>query len=161
MSKPAALDALKLTPVAPTDLEALTELRIEAMRPSLERIGRFDPQRARERFANSFDPQHTQHIEWGGERVGFVVLKPGQPAWLLDHLYIRPAYQSQGLGAAVLQQVFAQVDDSRAALRVGALRGSDSNRFYQRHGFVQVEESEWDIYYERFATMATPTPCLS
>jgi len=27
-----------------------------------------------------------------------------------------------------------------------ALRESASNRFYQRHGFVQVREEEWDIY---------------
>jgi len=32
---------------------------------------------------------------------------------------------------------------------VGALRGSDSNRFYRRHGFVQTAESEWDIDYLR------------
>ena len=33
--------------------------------------------------------------------------------------------------------------------RVGALRDSDANRFYQRHGFVQVSESEWEMAYER------------
>ena len=34
----------------PSDFESLVALRIEAMRESLERIGRFDPVRARERF---------------------------------------------------------------------------------------------------------------
>ena len=38
---------------------------------------------------------------------------------------------------------------------MGALRGSDSNRFYQRHGFVQIEESEWDIEYLRPAQAKT------
>lgn len=32
---------------------------------------------------------------------------------------------------------------------LGALRDSPSNRFYQRHGFVQTAEDEWDIYYLR------------
>ncbi|RQT13111.1 hypothetical protein [Burkholderia contaminans] len=37
----------------------------------------------------------------------------------------------------------------------GALRGSDSNRFYARHGFVQADEAEWDIYYMRAPGSAT------
>ena len=36
-------------PAAPGDLDRLTELRVAAMRPALERIGRFDPARARRR----------------------------------------------------------------------------------------------------------------
>lgn len=62
-------------PATPADLDALVALRIEAMRESLERIGRFDPVRARERFAGSFDPASTRHIVLDGQRVGFVVVK--------------------------------------------------------------------------------------
>jgi len=41
---------IKLIPVEASDAEDLVQLRILAMRESLERIGRFDPQRARDRF---------------------------------------------------------------------------------------------------------------
>jgi hypothetical protein len=34
-------------------------------------------------------------------------------------------------------------------IRVGALRESDSNRFYTRHGFVLVEQGEFDNFYIR------------
>ena len=30
-----------------------------------------------------------------------------------------------------------------------ALRGSDANRFYLRHGFTVQAQTEWDIAYER------------
>ncbi len=140
-----------LTPARLQDLEALVALRIAAMRASLERIGRFDPVRSRERFVAGFTPEETRHIEFGGERVGFVVVKVCNEGLLLDHLYIHPDFQGRGFGAAVLQQVFARADDAALPVRVGALRGSDSNRFYQRHGFVLVDESEWDIYYMRDA----------
>ena len=36
------------------DAEALVAIRIAAMRESLERLGRFDPQRARDRFLAGF-----------------------------------------------------------------------------------------------------------
>jgi hypothetical protein len=49
----------------------------------------------------------------------------------------------------VLAQVFAEADAAGAALRVGALRGSDSNRFYAKHGFTLVEETEFDNHYLR------------
>jgi len=136
-------------PATEADFEELVALRIEAMRESLERIGRFDPERARERFRSGFDPVFTLHIVADGTRVGFVVVKPDGEDLLLDHLYIRPTCQGRGIGAAVLAVIFAEADATGKAIRVGALRESASNRFYQRHGFEQVDDSEWDIYYVR------------
>ncbi|HTI17176.1 MAG TPA: GNAT family N-acetyltransferase [Trinickia sp.] len=132
-----------------SDADALVAIRIAAMRESLERIGRFDPQRARERFLASFDPALSRFIETDGVKVGFVLVRPQKDHWLLDHLYIVPEHQGKGIGAAVLRAVFADADAQRMSIRLGALRGSDSNRFYQRHGFVQIDEAEWDIYYVR------------
>lgn len=138
-----------LAPAAPGDAEALVALRIEAMRESLERIGRFDPLRARERFLAGFSPAHTRHIHVEGERVGFVVVKPQAGALLLDHFYIRPACQGQGIGSAVLALVIEEACAMAVPLRVGALRESDSNRFYLRHGFRCVEQGEFDNHYIR------------
>lgn len=140
---------LTLLPTTPSDADVLVTIRIDAMRESLVRAGRFDPQRARDRFLSSFDPAFCRFIEADGVRVGFVAVRPGQDHWLLDHLYIVPEHQGKGIGAAVLRQIFADADTHRASIRVGALRGSASNRFYQRHGFRQTDEAEWDIYYLR------------
>ncbi len=141
-----------LGPSTAGDAEALVALRIAAMRESLERIGRFDPVRARERFLAGFSPAHTRHIVVAGERVGFVVVKPWDDGLLLDHLYLHPRHQGRGIGSAVLALIFAETDGLGRRLRVGALRGSDANRFYARHGFIAVEEGEWDVYYVRAAT---------
>jgi GNAT superfamily N-acetyltransferase len=131
------------------DFESLVALRIAAMRESLERIGRFDAVRVRERFRAGFSPNDTRHIEIDQQRVGFVVVKREPALLLLDHLYIHPKYQGQGIGAAVLQRVFAEAAAIGLSIRVGALRDSDSNRFYVRHGFQLVEQSEFDNYYVR------------
>jgi len=138
-----------LKPASAADFEALAALRIEAMRESLERIGRFDRERARQRLRSGFSPDHTRHIEVGANRVGFVVVKPQSDAWLLDHLYIHPGFQGYGIGAAVLERVFEEADAGHWPIHVTALRESDSNRFYLRHGFVKVGEDEWDIHYLR------------
>jgi GNAT superfamily N-acetyltransferase len=138
-----------LGPAHADELEELVALRIEAMRESLERIGRFDPERARARFRAGFAPELTRHILVEDERVGFVTVKPVAEGLSLDHLYLRPRHQRRGIGAAVLGIVFHEADSRGLPLRVGALRGSESNAFYVRHGFRRVEEGEWDIYYVR------------
>ncbi|WP_211463001.1 GNAT family N-acetyltransferase [Collimonas silvisoli] len=138
-----------LVPAVETDFDELVALRIAAMRDSLERIGRFDPVRARERFRASFSAMYTRHVTVEGRRVGFVVVRPAQDQLLLENLYIRPGNQGQGIGAAVLAQVFKEADALAMPLRVGALRESDANRFYQRNGFEFLAEEEWDLYYLR------------
>lgn len=140
--------------VSPADADDLASLRVEAMRESLERIGRFDPIRARKRFLDAFSPEHTRAIIEAGERVGFFVLKPGEGSLVLDHLYVRPSHQRRGIGAAVLRYVFDAADQAGLPVRVGALRGSDANRFYGRHGFELVDRAEFDNYYVR-------TPCAT
>ena len=45
-----------------SDAEALANLRVAAMRESVEHIGRFDPVRARERLLSSFNAAATRHV---------------------------------------------------------------------------------------------------
>ncbi|PRA20839.1 GNAT family N-acetyltransferase [Pseudomonas poae] len=138
-----------LVPAQQSDLDNLVAIRIEAMRESLERVGRFDPVRTRERFVSGFEASNTHHIEVSGERVGFVVVKHHHNELLLDHLYVRPNAQGPGIGAAVLIQIFKVADAAALPIKVGALKESASNRFYIRHGFQFVESSEFDNYYVR------------
>ncbi|TFH76019.1 N-acetyltransferase [Gammaproteobacteria bacterium LSUCC0112] len=123
------------------------------MRESLTHIGRFDADRARERFVVSFNPDYTRFINVGGVRVGFVVVKPDVSRLILDHLYIEPEFQRRGIGGRVLQSIFATADRLGLPMFVTALRGSDSNTFYQRHGFKYIDETEWDINYSRMPAM--------
>lgn len=134
--------------VAENEKESLAQLRISAMRESLEAIGRFDPARARSRFIDGFDRDATRKIEIDGRLIGFYALKDKEDHLYLDHLYIHPDFQGNGLGASILRSVIALAQERKLPLRLGALRGSRSNRFYLAHGFVQTGESEWDLYYE-------------
>jgi GNAT superfamily N-acetyltransferase len=140
-----------LRPVSAADFEEMVALRVEALRESLERLGRFDPARARERLAAGFKPEHMQHIALDGQRIGFITLRPDKGAvplvMHLDHLYIRPACQGQGIGAWALDRAKTQAAEQGCHITLSALKNSDANRFYLRHGFVQVGESEFDLDY--------------
>ncbi len=143
--------ALRYEAVAAGDFEALLALRLRAMRPSLEALGRFDPERGRQRLAQGFAPAFMRQLMVGDERVGFTTLRPAGDGLSLElvHLYLEPAWQGRGLGARVLDRAKARADLARLPLTVEALQRSDANRFYRRHGFVEVAHSDWDIRYRR------------
>ena len=112
------------------------------MRESLERIGRFSPERARSRFLDTFEPSQTRHIVVDGQRVGFVMVRPNEDGLYLDHLYIHPDFQNRGLGSQALKIILQEADEANLPVKVGALKESASNRFYLAHGFELVEEGE-------------------
>jgi len=130
------------------DSTALAELRVRAMKPSLEAVGRFDPIRARERFLSSFNSVNTTKIMHESELVGFmVVLEKGDHIWL-DHLYIEPDCQGRALGTHALDRVKVEALKQNLPIRLCALKESASNRFYQAQGFVFQHEEQWDNYYQ-------------
>jgi GNAT superfamily N-acetyltransferase len=140
------------------DAEKLAELRVLAMRESLEAIGRFDPDRARARFLTGFEPSNTWHIVVDGAQAGVIVVRElaashqADAHLMLDHLYIHPDHQSRGIGARALSWLHNRADTSGLPIHVSALKDSRSNDFYQREGFVLTQVAEWDKYYVRPAT---------
>lgn len=141
-------------PVQESDFEMLADLRVAAMRPSLERVGRFDLARARGRLRASFSPAHSRHIVVDGKRIGLVVVKPREDGLYLENLYLQPGTQGTGIGSAVLTGLLAQADAAGQDVHVDVLLDSDANRFYLHHGFEEVGREAFDVYYVRRAKAA-------
>lgn len=140
---------LSLQPVDSGDFEDMLALRVDAMRPSLERVGRFDLARSRERLSAGFVVPFMHHIVIDGEqRVGFVTLKPeGADALRLDHLYLRTGFQGRGIGEWVMRWAKAQARTQKRDIVLTALVKSDANRFYLQHGFVLEGGEGVDLHY--------------
>jgi len=132
-----------LAPVLDADFEAMLALRIEALRESLERLGRFSPEVARARLKSQFRPEWMQHLVVNGECVGYFTVEPREAELRLHHLYLRPEAQGQGVGAWVIDQIKSR----GLPITLAALRESRANAFYLRHGFKVVEEQDFDIEY--------------
>ncbi|WP_457442174.1 GNAT family N-acetyltransferase [Roseateles sp. P5_E4] len=129
--------------VRAADFEDMLALRIAALRESLERLGRFNPDVARARLKSQFRPEWMQHLIVDGERAGYFTVEPRDGELRLHHLYLRADRQGQGIGAWVLDQIKAQ----GLPITLAALRESRANDFYLRHGFKVVEEQDFDIEY--------------
>jgi GNAT superfamily N-acetyltransferase len=138
-----------LRPASTTDVEAVAELRAVVMRPDLERLGRYDAHRVRQRFRDGFTPAHTWIIEVGGALAGCVALRPAPDAHWLEHFYLAPHLQGTGIGTAVLQDLLTHCDRAGRPVRLNVLRGSPARRLYERLGFRLETEDPVDVFMLR------------
>jgi len=136
-------------PAEEADFETLLALRLRVLRPHLERVGRFDPERARRYFRAGYEPGRLRVILVEGAVAGCVAIGPGADALVLEHFYLDEAIQGRGLGGAVLRRLLAEADAAGLAVRLGVLKGSPAARLYQRHGFMWTHDEPFDDYYLR------------
>ncbi|MFI1519748.1 GNAT family N-acetyltransferase [Kitasatospora cineracea] len=153
-----ALPVWTLRPATAADLEPLAELRAAAMRPDLERLGRYDEHRVRQRLRDAYRPEHTSIIDAPG-LVGCLALGPDKRpgTLLLEHFYLDPALHGRGLGTAVLRAALERADAAGLAVRLNVLQGSPARRLYERHGFALESEDPVDVYLHRPAPLERPT----
>ncbi|MEU3491987.1 GNAT family N-acetyltransferase [Kitasatospora cineracea] len=156
-----AAAAWTLRPATAADLEPLAELRAAAMRPDLERLGRYDEHRVRQRLRDAYRPEHTSVVEVPGRPgpAGCLALAPDDPpgTLLLEHFYLDPALHGRGLGTAVLRAALERADAAGLAVRLNVLQGSPARRLYERHGFALESEDPVDVYLHRPAPLERPT----
>ena len=129
------------------DADRLADLRVEAIRPSLEAVGRFDPRRARERFLGSFVAADTSILIEEEGIAGFFVIRRRPDHFYLDHLYVHPAFQGSGIGRRVVEDLKAEAVSAELPVRLMALKGSPANAFYLSCGFQVVSEDALDTVY--------------
>jgi len=132
-----------------SDVEAVVELRAVVMRPDLERLGRYDEHRVRQRLRDGFGPAHTWIIEVDGVLAGCVALRPGEDAHWLEHFLLAPHLHGNGVGTAVLRELLQRCDRDGATVRLNVLQGSPARRLYERHGFTTEAEDPVDVYMVR------------
>lgn len=139
----------ELRPALASDVEAVAELRAVVMRPDLERLGRYDEHRVRQRLRDAFEPEHTSMIEVDGAFAGCVALRPAEDAYWLEHFYLDPELHGRGIGSAVMSRLLEWCDRENAVVRLNVLQGSPARRLYERHGFAVEAEDPVDVFMVR------------
>jgi len=143
-------------PARSADVERIAELRAVTLRPDLERLGRYDDHGVRQRLRDGFVAEDTLVIEVEGVLAGCIALRPADDAHWLEHFYLDPQLQGQGIGSAVLGKVLERCDREHIVVRVNVLHGSAAQRLYERHGFTVVTENPVDIFMLRSPGLRAP-----
>ena len=139
----------ELRPAADADVEVVAELRAVVLRDDLERLGRYDEWRVRQRLRDGFVAAHTWVIDVGGAFAGCVALRPADDSYWLEHFYLAPHLHGRGIGTAVLKRLLDQCDRDGSVVRLNVLQGSPARRLYERHGFRLETEDAVDVFMVR------------
>ena len=76
--------------------------------------------------------------EDGGELIGVMGIQPVKDVTLIRHAYVSPAAQGRGIGGALLAALDAR---GTGQMLVGTWAAASwAIRFYERHGFVAVDD---------------------
>jgi GNAT superfamily N-acetyltransferase len=130
------------------DADWIAELRAVVLRADLERLGRFDPVRVRQRFLAAFDPTETLVVVADGRDIGSIAVRVEDDTRWIEHFYLRPGLQGVGIGSSVLEACLASAGDDRP-FRLNVLQGSRARALYERNGFVVESEDPVDVFMVR------------
>ena len=132
-----------LRPAVELDAHWIAELRALALRTDLERLGRFDPVRVRQRFLAAFEPALTQVV-----LVSSIAVRPDADSRWIEHFYLAPDLQGRGVGSRVLRRLLTD-HGIRRTFRLNVLQGSRARALYERNGFVVESEDPIDVFMVR------------
>ncbi|WP_156759756.1 GNAT family N-acetyltransferase [Microbacterium karelineae] len=144
-----------LRTAASDDVEPIAELRSVVLRADLERLGRYDEHRVRQRLRDGFDPTCTRIIEVDGAFAGCIAMRSAGDGDWLEHFYLDPHLQGRGIGTEVLVHELTGADREGRVVRLNVLQGSAARRLYERHGFAVDAEDPIDVFMVR--TPVEPT----
>jgi GNAT superfamily N-acetyltransferase len=137
-----------LRPAVDSDALWIAELRAVVLRPDLERLGRFDPVRVRQRFLSAFDPAVTQVVLVDGHEAGSIAVRPDAGSVWIEHFYLTADCQGKGIGSLVLRRQLRASQGGRP-FRLNVLRGSRAQALYARHGFAVESQDAVDVFMVR------------
>jgi N-acetylglutamate synthase-like GNAT family acetyltransferase len=138
---------LGFRPATEAGFEYVLDLSIRTMRPHLERIGRYDPERRRARMRQHLDAGSLRLIERDGAVLGCCGLHDRGTLMELHSVFLEPALQGRGLGAEVFAALRAAHPGRGWWIEV--LKESPARRFWERQGFVLTGDAPFDWILER------------
>ena len=106
-------------------------------------FGKWDERRHARHTRECWDRGHISIIQVDGERVGMIQILDHPHSVEIGEVQIQPAYQRRGIGSRVLSDVISQAHKRGKSVALSvALKNEQAYRFYQRHGFRQISQTE-------------------
>lgn len=131
--------------VTSVDGEFLYRLKAACLREYVAAIWGWDEADQRRRFRTNFDPASSRIVVAFGRDVGQLAVDLGPEEIFLAGIYLLPAYQGQGLGSRILDDLLSATWRSERPVRLQVLVGNPARNLYSRLGFRVVDKTETHI----------------
>lgn len=135
-----------LRPAAPYDASAIAECYLASFNQALPGIVRPHTDDAVRAWVRDI-VLPTMNVAVATHPLGFITgFCATTPGWITE-LYVEPAWQARGVGRQLLLQAMAQQPEG---LELWAFQqNTRARRFYERHGFVEIERTDGSGNEER------------
>lgn len=119
----------------PEDIDFAKHVKLEGLRPYIEKLWGWDGATEERQFCENFDPATATIISSESGKVGFYELVDRGFELFLAGIYIDARFRGQGLGTAVLRDLVAAARARQLPLALRVLRPNPARRLYERLGF--------------------------
>jgi ribosomal protein S18 acetylase RimI-like enzyme len=140
---------ITLRPAGSADYPFALNLYVETIRPLATAWMEWFDQDQEVQFASLWRPNDTRIIVLDGEEIGWVELRQAENDIFLKQLYISPAYQRRGIGSRVMRLLLAERCRTAKSMALFVLKNNPACRFYRRHAFDVVWETETTFVMRR------------
>jgi ribosomal protein S18 acetylase RimI-like enzyme len=141
--------AINLRSASLDDYPFALKLYVEAIRPLASAWIKWVDADQEAQFASLWRPNDTRIIVVDGEEIGWVELRQPEDEIFLKQLYISPAYQRRGIGSRVMRLLLAERCRTAKSMALFVLKNNPACRFYRRHAFDVVWETETTFVMRR------------
>ena len=144
------MEELRVRKAQATDSEFVFAVKKAAFREYVEQIWGWDDTYQRDLHNRRFASQDLRIIQFHGTDVGFLSTSNTSDTRKVDQLYMLPAYQGKGIGAACMKRIIDDANREQKPVTLQVLKiNTRATTFYQRLGFTIVDENSTHFQMKR------------
>ena len=134
----------KIRFATPGDYDWIYALKVESVRPYVEKIWDWDEDYQKEDFDDDFSHmEQFQVIEVDGKFAGFVQYDTEGRYMEVVEIHLLPEYRGNGIGSDVLRYLQKVCIAQDKTIRIGCFKENQCAKvLYQKLGFMQTEETD-------------------
>lgn len=134
------------------DLESLDRIYRANMKPQVDRVAVWDP----DRFRRNYRPQEFSVIEVAGQRAGLVKIVIQAEDIYIGEIQIRATYRGRGVGKKLLKDTIVLSEASGKRLWLRVVKGNPAKAFYEKYGFTCLNQTDTHDEMERWPACRMP-----
>jgi ribosomal protein S18 acetylase RimI-like enzyme len=138
-----------LREATPEDFDFAKVVKLEGLRPYIEKLWGWDDEVEERQFRENFDPSTATIISAEDGNVGFYELVDRGFELFLAGIYIDAKFRGRGLGTAVLRHLLAIARARQLPLALRVLKPNPARRLYERLGFRATRATKTHVLMSR------------
>ena len=131
-------------PATPDDHNLIYTLKVESVRPYVEKIWGWDEIFQQNDFNSDFaDVEHFSVIEIDGKFIGFMQCYFKSPYLDVAEIHLLSEHRGKGIGSDILLCLQNDCMIKKRKMRIGCFKENHrAKSLYQKLGFIQTEETD-------------------